>query len=94
MQRNPREDVSLESGREDKLYALAKEVAGAHPEMDRHFRDAFNQLASLTSSPLRLHVDRVGDLILGRAEELIPQLKKVKPEEKRFSEPPSIDVMD
>jgi hypothetical protein len=92
MRQNPQEEVSFEKGREEKLYAIGKAVAGVNPEIDRRFRDAFNELASLTGLPLRLSVDRVDDLILGPFEEPIPQ--KVKPKEKRSNEPPPIDVMD
>jgi len=91
MLQDSKADVALETGREEKFYGLAKAVAGVNPEMDRRFRDAFNELASLTSSTLRLAVDRGDDLVLKPAEKMI--LQQVKPKEKLSNEPPPKEVL-
>ena len=91
LRQNSKADVALEAGREEKTYGLANAVARINPEMDRRFRDAFNELASLTSSTLRLAVDRGDDLVLKPAEKMI--LQQVKPKEKTDREPPGVDVI-
>jgi hypothetical protein len=91
MRQDSKADIALETGREEKTYGLANAVARINPEMDRRFRDAFNELASLTSSSLRLAVDRGDDLVLKPAEKMI--LQQVKPKEKPSNEPPSKEVL-
>ncbi|MCE9507016.1 MAG: hypothetical protein K8R48_01705 [Alphaproteobacteria bacterium] len=91
LRQDSKADVALEAGREEKVYGLANAVARINPEMDRRFRDAFNELASLTSSTLRLAVDRGDDLVLKPAEKMI--LQQVKPKEKTDREPPPVDVI-
>lgn len=91
MRGNPRlKTAGLEAGREDRLHEIAQAVHGVNPLMDRDYRDAFNQLSSLTSSPWRLSIDRVGDLEMKRYEE--PQLQKVQPKTKPQEKPTSPEV--
>lgn len=90
MRGNPRLKSALEAGREDHLHEIAQAVHGLNPLMDRDYRDAFNQLTSLTSSPWRLSVDRLGDLEMKLYEE--PQLQKVQPKTKPQEKPEAPEV--
>ncbi len=88
---NPQEKLELAIGRDETVFRIAQALMGDNPELDRRLRDAFNELASLASSKMRLSVDRVGDLVLKEEEE--PVLQQVKPKEKPKNDPPSIEVI-